>query len=225
MMKWDTRKNRTYYVNVAKTNQMTTYYSAHYPRQDDLALAKEKAIAMATHCFLEMSIENPYRVVAGFINTRFHQSIKSQISLGIEAVFHPNPLVTFVLIKVIPEFQRTLFVDYQQLKYNENEPVNDDCDSMYWSLFGNEMSGENFDYVYMLINQNPCPYGRCHYSNKTECSVFDSFEKNAISATILCNDHLMSFAEFGYGKDNGSVHYHKITNEIIIWLKQHIHSL
>jgi hypothetical protein len=49
MMKWDTRKNRTYYVNVAKTNQMTTYYSAHYPRQDDLALAKEKAIAMATH--------------------------------------------------------------------------------------------------------------------------------------------------------------------------------
>jgi len=45
---------RTYYVNVAKTKQSTTYYSAHrlVPpgcTTDDLALANEKAISIATH--------------------------------------------------------------------------------------------------------------------------------------------------------------------------------
>lgn len=45
-------------------------------------------------------MKNPYRVVAGLINTSHHQEINSQISLGIKAVFHPNPLIAFVLIKV-----------------------------------------------------------------------------------------------------------------------------
>jgi len=46
-----------------------------------------------------MSIQNPYKVIAGFINTSLQNADKNQIVLGIEAVFHSNPLVAFVLIK------------------------------------------------------------------------------------------------------------------------------
>ncbi|CAI6360793.1 unnamed protein product [Macrosiphum euphorbiae] len=55
MMKWghgNTRKNQTYYANVAKYNEMTTYECTLAPPRcttDDLDLANEKAIAMATH--------------------------------------------------------------------------------------------------------------------------------------------------------------------------------
>lgn len=47
-----------------------------------------------------MSIQNPYKVVAGFINTRYQNTYANQVSLGIRAVFNPNPRVAFVLIKV-----------------------------------------------------------------------------------------------------------------------------
>jgi len=50
---------------------------------------------------MNVSIQNPYKVIAGYISTsHLHDSSKHQISLGIKAVFHPNPLVVFVLIKV-----------------------------------------------------------------------------------------------------------------------------
>lgn len=87
-----------------------------------------------------------------------------------------NRVSVQLLVQVIPEFQRTLFVDYQQLKYNETEPVNEDCDSMYWSLFKHDMGVENFFYEYLLMNQIPCPYGPCHYLNTTECPAFKMFK-------------------------------------------------
>lgn len=49
-----------------------------------------------------MSIKNPCKVMAGFINTSIQNEEKNQIVLGIEAEFHSNPLVTFVLIKASP---------------------------------------------------------------------------------------------------------------------------
>lgn len=49
---------------------------------------------------MNVSIQNPYKVMTGYTNTgHLHDASKHQISLGIEAVFHPNPLVVFVLIK------------------------------------------------------------------------------------------------------------------------------
>jgi len=49
---------------------------------------------------MDVSIRNPYKVIAGYIETgHIHDSPKHQICLGIGAVFHPNPLVVFVLIK------------------------------------------------------------------------------------------------------------------------------
>jgi len=49
---------------------------------------------------MNVSIQNPYNVIAGYITTsHLHDSPKHQICLGIRAVFHPNPMVVFVLIK------------------------------------------------------------------------------------------------------------------------------
>lgn len=44
-------------------------------------------------------MKNPYKVMAGFINTNEQDTSKIQVSLGIKAKFHPNPLVKFILIK------------------------------------------------------------------------------------------------------------------------------
>jgi len=49
---------------------------------------------------MNISIQNPYKVIAGFVSTgHIHDSPKHQICLAIGAVSHPNPLVVFVLIK------------------------------------------------------------------------------------------------------------------------------
>lgn len=45
-------------------------------------------------------MKNPYKVITGLISTSQQDANKNQIALGIQAVFHPNPLVEFVLIKV-----------------------------------------------------------------------------------------------------------------------------
>lgn len=45
-------------------------------------------------------MQNPYKVITGLISTSQQDANKNQIALGIQAVFHPNPLVEFVLIKV-----------------------------------------------------------------------------------------------------------------------------
>ncbi|KAL5234575.1 hypothetical protein ACI65C_001985 [Semiaphis heraclei] len=163
--------------------------------------------------FMNVSIQNPYNVIAGYIMTsHLHDSPKHQMSLAIRALFHPNPLVVFVLIKVIPEFRCSSFIDYQQLKYNEVEPVDENCESSYWFLARHSTYGSNFFHEYLLMNQIPCPYVYCHYSNSTICPINKKILKNCISATVVCNNHLMSFAEFGY-EDGRSVLYHKITNE------------
>lgn len=49
--------------------------------------------------FKNISMENPYKVMAGFINTNQQDTSKIQVSLGIKAKFHPDPLVAFILIK------------------------------------------------------------------------------------------------------------------------------
>ncbi|VVC40527.1 Hypothetical protein CINCED_3A000546 [Cinara cedri] len=170
--------------------------------------------------FVNISVQNPYKVIAGLISTSYYQDAnKNQMGLGIKAVFHPNPLVAFVLIKVIPEFRLTLFVDHRQLMYNANESVNENCESTYWFMNKREVNKKDFFYEYLLMNQIPCPYKHCHYSNTTPCSIFKKPKINDVSATILCNNHLMGFAEFGY--ENGrSVHYHRITDDVITWMKQ-----
>jgi len=49
---------------------------------------------------MNVSIQNPYKVIAGYVETgHIHDSTKHQICLAIGAVSHPNPLVVFVLIK------------------------------------------------------------------------------------------------------------------------------
>jgi len=48
---------------------------------------------------MQISMQNPYKVMAGFINTSLQNTDKNQISLAIKAVLHPNPLVTLALIK------------------------------------------------------------------------------------------------------------------------------
>lgn len=45
-------------------------------------------------------MENPYSVITGIINTSYQDTSKYQTNLGVKAVFHPNPLVVFLLIKV-----------------------------------------------------------------------------------------------------------------------------
>lgn len=47
-----------------------------------------------------MSMQNPYKVIAGFVNTSVQDVAKCQIRLGIKAMIHPNPVVVFALIKV-----------------------------------------------------------------------------------------------------------------------------
>ncbi|XP_025197493.1 uncharacterized protein LOC112596210 [Melanaphis sacchari] len=171
---------------------------------------------------MNVSIQNPYKVIAGYISTsHLHDSSRHQISLGIKAVFHPNPLVVFVLIKVIPEFRNTLFIDYRRLKYNAIEPVDENCEASYWFLTKHSTYEGNFFYEYLLMNQIPCPYVYCHYSNSSTCPINKIIKKNCISAIVVCNYHLMSFAEFG-PEDGRSVLYHKITNEVITWIKQFV---
>lgn len=46
-----------------------------------------------------MSMQNPYKVIAGFTDTGLQEASKNQICLGVKAVFHPNPTIVFVLIK------------------------------------------------------------------------------------------------------------------------------
>ncbi|XP_022179538.1 uncharacterized protein LOC111040096 [Myzus persicae] len=171
---------------------------------------------------MNVSIQNPYNVLAGYTSIgHMHDSSRHQTCLGIGAVFHPNPLVVFVLIKVIPEFRLTSFIDYQQLKYKAVEPVDENCDSSYWFLGRHPTYGSNYFYEYLLMNQIPCPYVHCHHHNSTTCPINKKIMNNCLSATVVCNNHLMSFAEFGH--ENGrSVRYHKITNEVITWLKQYV---
>jgi len=38
---------------------------------------------------------------------------------------------------------------------------------------------------------------------------------------VVCNYNFMSFAEFG-PEEGRSVLYHKITNEVIMWIKQYV---
>eukprot|EP00102_Acyrthosiphon_pisum_P015531 XP_008186150.2 PREDICTED: uncharacterized protein LOC100571714 [Acyrthosiphon pisum] len=131
-----------------------------------------------------------------------------------------NSLDVLSLI-VIPGFQHSSYINYQQLKYNAVEPVDENCDSSYWFLAKHSTYKGNFFYEYLLMNQIPCPYVYCHYSNSTTCPINKEIKKNCISATVVCNNHLMSFAEFGY-EDGRSVIYHKITNEVITWLQQYV---
>ncbi|XP_050060361.1 uncharacterized protein LOC114132846 isoform X1 [Aphis gossypii] len=177
---------------------------------------------ISTQYFRNISIQNPYKVIAGYTSTsHLHDSSKHQISLGIEAVFHPNPLVLFVLIKVIPEFRNSIFIDYKRLKFNATEPMNENCESSYWLQTKHSTYKDNFFYEYLLMNQIPCPYVLCHYSNSTACTINKVIKKNCISAMVVCNYHFMSFAEFE-PEEGRSVLYHKITNEVIIWIKQYV---
>lgn len=45
-------------------------------------------------------MENPYNVITGIIDTSYQDASKYQTNLGVKAVFHPNPLVVLILIKV-----------------------------------------------------------------------------------------------------------------------------
>lgn len=47
--------------------------------------------------------------------------------------------------------------------------------------------------------------------------IFTKFQKNGISATVVCNNYFMGFAEFGQD-DGARVLYHKITDEVISWI-------
>lgn len=49
---------------------------------------------------MNISMENPYSVITGLIDTSYQDTTKYQTNLGVKAVFHPNPLVVFLLIKV-----------------------------------------------------------------------------------------------------------------------------
>lgn len=46
-------------------------------------------------------MENPYKVITGFTSTSQEHEYKKQTNLGIQAIFNPNPLTVFLLIKVI----------------------------------------------------------------------------------------------------------------------------
>ncbi|KAE9530835.1 hypothetical protein AGLY_011297 [Aphis glycines] len=171
-----------------------------------------------------ISIQNPYKVIAGYTSTsHLHDSSKHQISLGIEAVFHPNPLVLFVLIKkhrcpiinsliilypslnvycsstrncdlahiVIPEFRNSIFIDYKRLKFNATEPMNENCESSYWLQTKHSTYKDNFFYEYLLMNEIPCPYVLCHYSNSTACTI-----NKVIKVNTYCKLPKCSFCNF-----------------------------
>ncbi|XP_050429753.1 uncharacterized protein LOC126838967 [Adelges cooleyi] len=140
---------------------------------------------------------------------------KNQACLAVGSVFHPNSMITIVLIKVKPEIQITLFVDYQQLRFNTNQDVNEDCEVMYWSQVKTSEK-KNFFFDYELVNEVPCRYDVCHYSADGSCPVEHAVLVD-VSATIVCHSHIMGFAEFGRD-GQPEVMYHKITQDIIEWL-------
>ncbi|XP_050532451.1 uncharacterized protein LOC126900638 isoform X2 [Daktulosphaira vitifoliae] len=169
-----------------------------------------------------MSSQNPYRVLAGYVIMSNLDPNKNQASLGMKAVFHPDPLTNFVLIMVLPAFEYTLFVDFRGLRFNTEETVNENCETIYWTKVKHLGSTENiYYYDYVLVNQIPCVYHICHTHN-TEDMVLCPIEHESVvdmSAAVICNSHFMGFVEFGR-YDGKKVFYHKITNKVIEWMRQ-----
>lgn len=65
------------------------------------------------------------------------------------------------------------------------EPVNEECESIYWSLDKREDSKNHFFYNYRLMNQIPCPYKYCHYSNMEMCSIFQKPKVSRLLITLV----------------------------------------
>lgn len=71
--------------------------------------------------------------------------------------------------------------------------MDENCESSYWFLAKHSTYEGNFFYEYLLMNQIPCPYVYCHYSNSTTCPINKKIKVSSYIHNIYIHIHIINY--------------------------------